>query len=167
MWCLLATYAYVAASDSGLQIVNVATPAAPAKVGAYATTRAANGVAAVGRLLYVATDGGMEVLDAADPAAPVRLGGLDRYGLSVQVDGRYAYIAGGFEGVVVLDVRNPTAPEVVAQSRTRVHTERVHVADGRIYAADGRGGLVILANPFPTNSAARHHGHSQPADDGA
>ncbi|MBE7504559.1 MAG: immunoglobulin domain-containing protein [Verrucomicrobiales bacterium] len=146
-------YAYVAGSAPGLQIVDIGTPTAPGWAGQYAPPVAASAVTSVGRLLYLAGSGGVEILDLADPVAPVRLGGLElAEATSVHVDGRYAYVAAGFEGVVVLDVRDPGAPGVVARFRTRVRVDRVQVADGRIYAADGREGLVILGNPFPVNS---------------
>ena len=74
-------YAYVAAAEAGLRVINVADPAAPVEAGFYDTPGYAQGVAVVGKLVYVA-DGssGLRVVNLANPAAPVEVGFYDTLG---------------------------------------------------------------------------------------
>jgi hypothetical protein len=57
-------YAYVAAEMGGLIIIDIRDPANPQRVGGYATSSYANGVALAGNYAYVADDwAGLQVID--------------------------------------------------------------------------------------------------------
>ncbi|MEK7677697.1 MAG: hypothetical protein AAB676_17855, partial [Verrucomicrobiota bacterium] len=70
--------------------------------------------------------------DVATPAAPVRVGVYDTSGNArgVVVAGGYAYVADGWAGLQVIDVRNPTAPVRVGGYDTSGHASGVVVAGG-------------------------------------
>jgi len=85
---------------------------------------------------------------SADPAILGQIGGEAR---AVAAEGRYVYLGMG-PRVLVLDVRDPTAPVQVGQSPVLpAVVEGIVVAGGRAYVADGRdGGLQILDVTDPT-----------------
>ncbi|RME94231.1 MAG: hypothetical protein D6766_06325, partial [Verrucomicrobia bacterium] len=61
-------------------------------------------VAVAGHLAFVATElAGLAVLDVSDPAKPVPLPGLDVSGSKVVTSGNRAYLAGGKQGLVILE----------------------------------------------------------------
>ena len=73
------TYAYVADSEAGLRVVNIANPAAPVEVGFYDTPGYAESVAISGTHAYVADyDAGLRVVSIANPAAPAETGPTTR-----------------------------------------------------------------------------------------
>ena len=91
-----AEYAYVADSDSGLQIIDISDPANPFIVGTCDTPGSALGVYVAGDYAYVA-DGysGLQVIDITNPTSPSIVGSCDTVGsgAGVCVAGNYAYVA--------------------------------------------------------------------------
>lgn len=104
------TVAYVAASLGGVQIVDVADPAAPRLLATYATTSAANGVLVSGSLLYVAAGWqGVLALDVSDPATP-RLAGsiaIPGYAHDLVLTNDLLLVAAGPAGLQLLQVSQP------------------------------------------------------------
>ena len=71
-------YAYVAATTSGLQVVDITTPELPVIVGGVDTPDCAHGVAVQGNYAYVADRySGLQVVDITTPELPVIVGGVD------------------------------------------------------------------------------------------
>jgi hypothetical protein len=101
---VMQNHAYVADDVSGLEVVDVSDPAAPAIVGRANTADRAWGVATVGDYAYV-TDGltGLQVVDISNPAAPAIVGGVDTpvEALGVAIGGYYVYIADDIGGLLV------------------------------------------------------------------
>lgn len=63
----------------------------------------------------------------------------------VTVNGRnYFYIAYGDAGVIKIDWTDPTAPQLLEHANTVGFASDVAVANGRVYVADGSGGLALL-----------------------
>ncbi|MHB1034819.1 MAG: Ig-like domain-containing protein [Pirellulales bacterium] len=141
------TLAYLAAGDSGLQILDVTDPVAPVWLGGYDTSGQAYDVAVSGTAAYVA-DGtsGLVILDVTNPAAPVRLGGYKTPGWShaVAVSGARAYVADGKAGLVIIDVTNPAAPVPLGRYDTSGGAYDVELAGTLAYVADYSAGLVII-----------------------
>jgi len=148
-------YAYVAAVEGSLQVIDVSDPAHPQQVGGYDTSGYAYGVAVSGNYAYVADGskwtgcnyvGSFQVIDVSDPANPQRVGGCDtsRYARGVAVSGNYAYVADGDAGLEVIDVSNPANPQRVGGYDTSGSARGVAVLAGMIYVADGLWGLQIL-----------------------
>ena len=86
----LGRQAYVADNYSGLQVVDVSTPASPQIIGSVATPGQALSVAVVGTTAYVA-DGhiGLQVIDVSTPASPQIIGSVDTPGQAFECHGRW------------------------------------------------------------------------------
>jgi hypothetical protein len=102
-----ANYAYVADDNSGLRIINVASPAAPAEVGFYDTPGYANGVALAGSYAYVAgSDPARAVLrllrDKVTTSIPSSGGSLS----STSGDTSLVFSSGAFTATVTLTYRH-------------------------------------------------------------
>ncbi len=139
--------AYLAAGEKGLQMVNVANPAAPVLRGGYDTPGTATGVAVAGSYAYV-TDGlqGMRIINVANPDAPTPVGLYDTSDMAsaVVVNENIAFVADRYRGLRALDVSTPTAPsekgayDIVGDARSLL------LNFPYLYVADGDGGLRIL-----------------------
>src|SRR5512139_963956 len=102
-------YAYVAAGQAGLVVLNVVNPAAPVVVGGCLLSQIARAVTVVGNWAYVADGmGGLRIVNIGDPAAPFEVGSLDGLGnaLNVDVNGVYAYVAASGMGLMLINVGN-------------------------------------------------------------
>ena len=107
--------AYLAATTTGLQIVDITSASQPILRGCYDTPGAASGVFVSNRLAYVA-DGprGLRIVDVSNPSSPTLRGFYDnyRYGggypwaRSVYVTDGLAYLADRAT-LYVIDVSNP------------------------------------------------------------
>ena len=73
--------------------------------------------------------------------------------LGVAVAGNYAYVADGYNGLVIVDVRNPVAPTLKGSYDTAGYSLGVAVAGKYAYVADRENYLVIVdvSNPAVTN----------------
>lgn len=106
---------------------------------------------------------GLEIFDLSDPVSPTFVGrikfppfyhiGYDMWSVSV-VDG-HAFVADTHNGIFVVDVRDPSRPEIVAHHGLPVPEGRevpafyggLAVGDGVIYGAGGWTDLHVLAAP--------------------
>ena len=110
-----AEYAYLADSDEGLQIIDIATPSAPSLVGSLDTDEESLGVAVAGDYAYVADySEGLKIINIATPSAPVLVGSLDTDGRAygVAVVDEYVYIADLSKGLKI--IRSDEAPPLVS-----------------------------------------------------
>jgi hypothetical protein len=117
-------------------------------------------------LTYQGDRGGLVILDVANQQQPVKTAtielGTAANGLAV-VYGK-AYIAGGDDGLQVVDVLNRDAPSLMVTKKISTSTvNRVMVQDGYVYLAAGSAGLQILdsddlediAGSLPTTQAVQ------------
>lgn len=112
--------AFAALGEAGLAVLDMAEPTRPQMTAIVPAKGAILFAAALGSTLFVADsstccDGGsVAVLDLTDPHHPTELASVDVPGIRnlVAVDG-YVY-AGGREGLVIVDVRDPRQPRQVA-----------------------------------------------------
>jgi hypothetical protein len=154
-------HAYVAASASGLQVIDITSPTSPEIVGSVDTPGGAKGVAVAGTHAYVA-DGPippelrsrLQVIDISDPTAPQIVGSVDtRYAINdVAVAGTHAYIADADSGLQVIDISEPASPEIVGSVDTPGIAYAVALAGSHAYVADGTyGGLQVIDISNPTS----------------
>ena len=105
--------AYCAASQAGLDILDISDPSNPYLLGNIATQGRAYGVFIVDNLAYVA-DGreALRIIDISNPATPSLLGSYKTRDEihRVQVVGNRAYMASNAGGLEIIDVSNPEAP---------------------------------------------------------
>jgi hypothetical protein len=162
-------YAYLAADDAGLRIVDVSNRQQPTQVGALAIAGYARGVAVDGHYAYLVTEyrmqgvlgwggGGLHVVDITDRAHPTETGycpiedheqGVERItegvATSVVIHEPYAYVVAGEGGLWVIAVTDPSNPEKVKhymeESSAAVD---LAVLDTNVYLADGSNGLRVV-----------------------
>lgn len=114
----------------------------------------ANGVAIQGPHAYVGVGPRLVILDIDDPARPGMAGqtevlaGIVR---RVAVDGDYAYLADGANGLRIIDISDPTAPSDAGPYDTAAVAAEVVVVGGLAYVADVVSGLHIIDISDPTN----------------
>ncbi|MCW1310024.1 MAG: tail fiber domain-containing protein, partial [Candidatus Nanoarchaeia archaeon] len=115
-------YAYVADDYGGLVILDISDPSSPNYVASYEVDNYyAYGVYVSGKYAYVAYENlGLVVLDVSDPSHPTLVGNYNAnciiassscldgihptYARKVYVSGKYAYMADGFYGLMVIDL---------------------------------------------------------------
>ncbi len=150
-------YAYVIA-DAGLVVVDLDDPLKPKLV---ATVPLNHGRASAlqFRYLFVTDADGLKVIDVTHPTAP-RLVPDDTISLAdahrVYVARTYAYVAGGRDGLVIVDVEKPEAMRELTRFNAGgklVDSRDVVVATTNAslfaYVADGKGGLKVLQLTSP------------------
>ncbi len=94
-------YAYVAAWEKGVHVIDIANPASPHQVGNLLTSGFARDVAVVGRYAYIA-GGSVHVVDVGQPDAPVVVASYPGSAVAVGVSGSYVYAGVYDRGLVVL-----------------------------------------------------------------
>ncbi len=163
-------YAYVAAGEAGLQIVDISQPANPRVVASIRTGGHAWAVALGGSHAYVADEyNGLRIIDVSDPQEPVEVGFYDVPGLhdffhGVALEGHHVYVADGGlmdTGLRIVDVTDPSAPVELSTLPLSAQSDRIPpprvedvavACDGNrctAYLAAGTGGLrvVDVSNP--------------------
>ena len=101
------------------------------------------------------------ILDLTDPAAPIEIGRVQvRDGHNLWIEGDFVYATEGRPGgsLIVIDILDPTNPQIVASYFADVgNAHDVHVRDGIAVVSHWAGGSVILdiggggAGGSPTN----------------
>ena len=150
-------YAYVAA-DAGMVVVNLNQPLKPA-VAAVVPLRDARASALQFRYLFVTDASGLRVVDVTLPERARLL--EDAHvpladGQRVFVARTYAYVAGGREGLIMVDVENPEKPRVYLKydAGGKLNDARDVVIGSTnaslfAYVADGRNGLKVVQLTAP------------------
>jgi hypothetical protein len=142
--------------NTGFKILDISNPSNPELVGNYMPDDDDLwNPFVVGNYMYVgnhATDGGeLQVLDLSDPTNITRVG---IYGdvwsnlFSVVVENQIAYIADATRGLVIVDVRNPSNPALIADFSADRGAIGVDVVDDIVYLANLDGGLEIIQISF-------------------
>ena len=144
-------HAFVAAGDSGLQIMDISDPDAPTLVGSYVTPGSALDVAVVGDLAFVADNySGLQIVDISDPAAPTLVGSFDTpsFVWDVTVAGDLAFVADS-DALQIVDVSDPAVPTLVGSIDTLNYPRGVVVAGDLAFVANHESGLQIvdISNP--------------------
>lgn len=151
-------FAYIAASDAGLHIVDVSIPSAPTEIGYLTGIGTAWAVSVEGHLAYVAADSaGLQEIDISDPTAPRRISTfkIPNRAVNVTVADGYAYVAAADAGLRVIDVSDPLKPAEVGFYNTSGNVYGVTVANGYIYIADAEKGLFIAQSTLQPAILAR------------
>ena len=142
-------YAYVAAFENGLRIIDVSDPANPREVGYLDTKGCAYKVYVFGGYVYVGDckypgTPGLRIVDVSDPTNPQEVGSLDLgdCAMDVVVSDGYAYVCDQDEGFKVIDIHDLTSPRVVASVGGYAHC--VKLVDKYAYVTDAFGGLRVF-----------------------
>lgn len=115
---VIGNYAYVAAGNAGLRIVDVSNPATPIEIGYTTFSRGAQDATIQGNYAYVAAGyAGLRIVDVSEPVNPTEISHTTLTtgpAWDIVVAGSYAYIAAGFGGLSIVDIANPAAPSEVS-----------------------------------------------------
>lgn len=142
--------AYVVAGISDeIFTIDVSNLSAPEAIGDFDPSPRVNNFTLSNGKAYVA-GGGLAVLDITNPAAISRLGGrVSPRSHDVQILDNVAYVANSVNGLLILDVSDPTNPTDIASFDTDGDSVGIAVANGYAYVADKTRGLKIfdVSNP--------------------
>ncbi|MBI2435247.1 MAG: hypothetical protein HYV26_20510, partial [Candidatus Hydrogenedentes bacterium] len=142
-------YAYMGGvSTFPFSVIDVSDPQQPTVVGTISTVNAASDVAVSGGFAYVVeyNTNRFWVIDVSNPSNPLHAAELSQaagYNAQIVAADRYAYVAGS--PFSVIDITNPTSPQVVATTQTGVG----NVAIGRHAFVSDRFGISVIAIPPP------------------
>jgi hypothetical protein len=155
---IVGNYAYVIA-DCGLVVISLDDPKQPqvVKVLAQPFLNRPRAIQVQGRYAFVCDAEGLKILDASDLTDPKPVTALPLTDArNVYVARTYAYIAGGAQGLVIVDVTNPTQPQVdqifdgggCINDLNDVKLGMTYVSECA-YLADGCNGLRVVQLTSP------------------
>ena len=148
-------YAYVLC-DRGLVVVDIDDPLNPSIVGEVGAPqlRDPRAIEIQFRYAFITDDDGLKIVEVTDPTAPRFVEGAtveldDARG--IYVARTYAYIAGGAQGLVIVDVERPEAPFIdqvfnAGGAIDDANDVKVGMTNASVFAyiADGRNGLRVV-----------------------
>lgn len=156
-------YAYIT-TDSNLVVVDISDPLNP-NIASVVSTPYIISPTAVGvqfRYAFVTDSEGLKVLDITNPKKPIFIPEATIMvddALNIYVARTYAYIAGGKQGLVIVDIEKPEEPSIyeVYNAEGKINDARdvkVGITNASLFAyiADGHNGLrvVQLTSPYST-----------------
>jgi hypothetical protein len=160
-------YAYILC-NRGLVVVNIENPLMP-KVESEVALVDAHGLAIQFRYAFVVDREGLKVLDVTSLAHPRIVAGASlplEDARNIYVARTYAYIAGGKQGLVIVDVERPERPRIdqVFNAAGEINDTRdvklgMTNASAFAYLADGKNGLRIV-QLFAPNDTPNYLGFS-------
>jgi hypothetical protein len=160
-------YAYILC-DRGLVVVNIEDPLAP-KVESEVSLVEPRGVAVQFRYAFAVDSEGLKVLDVTSLAHPRLVPGASvslEDARNIYVARTYAYVAGGKQGLVIVDVERPEHPRIdqVFNAQSEINDARdvklgMTNASAFAYVADGKNGLRIV-QLFAPNDTPNYLGFS-------
>ncbi len=137
-------YAYLS-QESGLSIWDVSNPSETFKVSSLnLNSLYSGGVYVSGNYAYLANSG-LYIVDISSPASPIKIDFIPDGAMDVFVKGKYAYVTEENE-MQILDVSNPTSPNVVGVFNLNSSMSNIFVSENKIYVASGTAGVYILQN---------------------
>jgi parallel beta-helix repeat protein len=149
-------YAYIADRDDGVIIVDVSDLANPSFVGSCDTPYDANSIVVSGAYAYVADADDTLIIDISNQAAPVIVGQYDSGDAwGIALDGNYVYVGDGDNGVVVLNVNDPSNPVYAGSYDTAGYAGGLNIVSNLVYVADDS--LVILRIDASSTSGPVHN----------
>jgi hypothetical protein len=146
-------YAFVAAGNSGLQIVDVADVLSLAIVGSVETFFASS-VALSGDYAYMGGLTWLRVIDISDVHSPHVIGELELPGAvgDVTAGGGHVYVANELAGFQIVSVSNPTAPTIIGGVEAQGNVGDVALAGSYAYFVDhgsAASGLSVVNITVP------------------
>ncbi len=140
------------ADDAGLHIIDVSDPYNPVEIGADETGYAL-GVAVSGSVAFVTNADGVRAVDISDTKNPIIIGSVatSEWAVKIRVIGGYAFVAGYFGSLIVIDVSNPTSPTEVACYDVGAYSWGLDVQDTLAYlpVEYGTSGMSIIDISIP------------------
>lgn len=162
-------YAYVAAGDAGFKIVDIDNPQEPALVSSLDIPAFANSVVVQPmsittgeeeeqrQLAFLAggkpdQESGLWVVDVTDSGNPREMGrytDVSEAVLDVLVDGRIVYILTANHGLEILDITDPSAPQLRWKQGVEGLYSKLSISDHVVYLGRKTQGLQIITAENP------------------
>ncbi len=146
-------FAFVAARNAGLQIVDISNIYKPILISNFSTSGSARGVSVFGNLAFVAADDqGVQVVNIETVSKPYFAGkfSFSPSARGVCVAGNFAFIAAFEKGLLIVNISNISQPYLVS-SYPSVIALGVYVVGNLAYAGDYTGVKIInianISNP--------------------
>jgi hypothetical protein len=155
-------YAYIAAGNAGLKIIDISNPINLKEIGFFPTTNNTRSVYVLGKYAYmaekrratlVAEGAALRVIDVSNPTNPMEVGYYeipnpfyDVY--SIYVSGNYAYVFGkGFFSRIMsmIDISNPEKPREVR--RFEVEGSKAYISGNYAYVVGWELTVIDVSNP--------------------
>ena len=140
-------WAYVAAGEQGLQVIDIRNPQDLVLAASLDTPGHAQALDLEGDLLVLADrHGGVQFIDISDPESPALLSTLDTEDVAsgVHLVGSLALVADGYAGIKVVDCSNPEHPDIVASRNTPGTALDLRWEGDALYVADGPAGFQVM-----------------------
>lgn len=165
-WCedvaLVGDRAFVTLSGHGLGVVDIGDPTAPEEIVDCELTGRTRSVSVRDGTAYAGCwNGGLQLVDVSDPQAPVPIAGHELLGMPMDVRAQddLVYLAGGYTedesklagprgtatgGLYVLDLADPTRPEILGHCGASMMPSQIAVGGGRAYLSCSLAGVHII-----------------------
>jgi hypothetical protein len=150
---IVGAYAYVCC-DAGLVVVNIDDPKSPRieSIVGQPELCEPKSVAVQFRYAFVCEKKGIRVFDVTNLAKPVAVGHLELHEAnSIYLARTYAYVAGGHEGLIIVDIENPRQPKIdqiynAGGAINDLHDVKLGITyvSEFAYLADGKNGLRVV-----------------------
>jgi hypothetical protein len=132
-------YAYIAARDGGLAIIDKTNHPVQEITGNYDTPGFAMSVFVNDNYAYIADgDSGLQIIQVTNPSDPNYAGScsLPGYAYDVFISEDYAYVAAGNSGLQVVDISDPANPYIFGSAHTEWSALSVYVDGNHAYVLD-------------------------------
>jgi hypothetical protein len=151
-------YAYVSTGAGGLRIVNITNPLLPQQVGSLTSTPAARIYKKSFFVYAVTSDGNSSnffIVDVSNPSFPILIESTSTsgwgYDVCVLSPYTYAYTADDWEGIHIIDITNPTNPQVDTALYAADVSYDIVVDNSKAYIANNLAGLKIIDVSYPSS----------------
>lgn len=148
-------YAYVADTESGVQIIDISQPRSPQVVAFFDTARPVLDVAVSddGKTLFIVDERNLYSIDITTPATPQVIQSVDddRFGgKTLYLEGSRLYIS-RYDGLPIIDVTDPADMTLIGNNdlSEAASANDIHVVGGIVYLVND--GLKILDARNPSN----------------
>jgi len=153
---ILGNYAYVADSESGLQIIDIAVPSNPVLVGKYNAGSYVYDVTISGKYAYIASGNGLHIIDIGTMPTPSL---IKEYKPStfwsiknIVIHKNFAYVSSGLGGnLYIIDISNPNEPIAVGEYDSYGSIQGIAIAGNYAYLANSYNGLQIIDISDPSS----------------
>ncbi|MCP3672231.1 MAG: hypothetical protein GY814_17725 [Gammaproteobacteria bacterium] len=144
-------YAYVAAYNKGLRVIDIRAPAAPSLVLEIEAEFNARAIEYYDGHIYIGGNGALKSYDISNPESPELIGGalLSANRAAAAPNDFYLwknflFVSSGVEGVYVVDIRNPESPKLETGVLTLGEAQSVSVSGRRVAIAVTFGGVQFV-----------------------
>ena len=145
--------AYLCSVVSGFVIANISDPTQPELLGQYINGAGAYKIATSGSHAYVSYFGaGFKIFNISDYTDPVLVGEFgDTRSDDIQVKDDFVYFVNAEVGLKIINVSNPSTPQLVATVSQIGGANDIHITDDLLFLACWGNGIRVLDISNPTS----------------